>query len=675
MTIKLFFRWFGSLHHAIANTMKKSVLFIPKFKQLLIGHPLNPFHPQVLRHASLIAFLAWIGLGADSLSSACYGPEAAYLSLGKSTHLALYIAIATAITVFIISLSYNQVITLFPSGGGGYKVASQLLGRYAGLVSGSALIIDYILTIAVSTASGVDALFSLLPSSILHYKLITEIGFILALLVLNTRGVKESILLLTPVFLGFFITHVFLILYGITAHWSGLPLIIPQVIAETRQDMQTLGWVPVLALILHAYSLGSGTYTGLEAVSNNINRLREPRVATGKWTMLYIAISLSLTATGIILLYLLWNPVYTPGQTLNATVFSAILGHSILGHTIFTLTMLLEAGLLFVAANTGFLAGPSVLANMAIDHWMPKCFRQLSSRLVIQNGLILFGISALMILMWCRGKVALLVILYSINVFLTFSLSLLGLCRHWLNQRQIAQPWLWRFIFSLFACLITSGILCITLTTKFESGGWLTVSITLFVIGICVLINKHYQRIQKKLIQLDQLLTPPVTPTHRHHQLKVHYTEPTAAILVGEHQGIAMHALLKIQRIFPSHFKNFVFMRAGIVDVESFTGQAALQQMRATVSEHLSYLVRYCHQYIQVAAASYATYGTDTIDELTRLAEKVNKQYSNCVFFATKLTFTKENWATRLLHNETALTLQSHLHLTGKELVILPMKI
>src|SRR5476651_2538069 len=132
-----------------------------RVKRVLIGDPLNPFNPAILRHVSLVAFLAWIGLGADGLSSSCYGPEETFIALGSHPHLALYIAIATAITVFVISLGYNQVIELFPSGGGGYKVATQLLGPYVGLVSGAALIIDYVLTIAVSTASGMDAMFSM----------------------------------------------------------------------------------------------------------------------------------------------------------------------------------------------------------------------------------------------------------------------------------------------------------------------------------------------------------------------------------------------------------------------------------------------------------------------------------------------------------------------------------
>src|SRR6476619_5868676 len=185
-----------------------------RLRESLLGKPLDPFSADTRKHVALVAFLAWIGLGADGLSSACYGPEEAFLALGAHTPLSLYLAGMTAITVFVIALAYNQVIELFPTGGGGYRVATSLIGPRAGLVSGAALIVDYVLTIAISVASGVDALFSLLPAAIGHFKLATELLLVAVLLVLNMRGMKESIRLLLPIFVGFCITHLLLIVYG-----------------------------------------------------------------------------------------------------------------------------------------------------------------------------------------------------------------------------------------------------------------------------------------------------------------------------------------------------------------------------------------------------------------------------------------------------------------------------
>lgn len=227
-----------------------------KIYQLIIGKPHNPFDQQTRKKIALSAFLAWIGLGADGLSSACYGPEQAFLSLGSHTNLAVYLAIAIAASVFIISFAYNQVVELFPSGGGGYKVATQLLGKYPGLVAGSALIVDYILTIVISVASGVDAAFSLLPLHAQSHKLLVDAGLIILLIILNLRGMKESITILMPIFIGFIVTHLALISFGVWQHGVLLPDLLQKTGWETHQLVKESGLFFVLALFIRAYSLG-----------------------------------------------------------------------------------------------------------------------------------------------------------------------------------------------------------------------------------------------------------------------------------------------------------------------------------------------------------------------------------------------------------------------------------
>lgn len=648
--------------------------WLTTIRNLLIGAPRNPLSPDTQRHIALIAFLAWVGLGADGLSSSCYGPEEAFLALGTHTHMALYIALAMAITVFVISLAYNQVIELFPSGGGGYKVATQLLGSYAGLVSGAALIVDYVLTISLSVASGVDALFSLLPLSVLKFKVLTESGVLLLLLILNLRGMKESIKVLMPIFVGFVVVHIALIIVGIVSHKSDLPTVFNDTVYKTNNLAHDMGWIFVISLLLRSYSLGGGTYTGLEAVSNNVNRLAEPRVRTGKWTMFYMAISLSFTASGILLLYLLWSAHPVAGQTLNAVVFHAILGDSAAGHLTLVITLALEAGLLLVGANTGFLAGPSVLANMAIDGWMPNRFRHLSSRLVTQNGIILFGLAALVILWWSGGSVAWLVVLYSINVFLTFSLSILGLCVYWWRQKQKASPhWIGRLVFSLFALCVTGGILLVTLSLKFTSGGWVTVVVTGAVILVCLLIRRHYKTVAVKLKSLDTLLQAPQGHVKTPPPV-LNPTQPTAVFFIGKSYGVGMHTLLWVMRMFPEHFKNYIFLSSGTVDVESFSGKEAVKEMQQEVDQNLNYFVNYCHAH-GLAAKAFSSFGIEPVEQLTELVDQITKQFSNCIFFSTKLIFENDNFLTRFLHNETAITLQRRLHTRGLQLVILPIRI
>src|SRR3954463_1306894 len=167
-------------------------------KQLVLGKPRDIRDPDVFHKISLAAFLAWVGLGADGLSSSAYGPDEAYRALGVHTHLSILLVAMTAITIIVISIAYSNLIEHFPGGGGGYLVASKLLGPKAGVVSGCALVVDYVLTISVSVASGCDALWSFLPAALLPYKLTAEFTVLILLMILNLRGVKESVTFLAP---------------------------------------------------------------------------------------------------------------------------------------------------------------------------------------------------------------------------------------------------------------------------------------------------------------------------------------------------------------------------------------------------------------------------------------------------------------------------------------------
>lgn len=644
---------------------------IPTLKRILLGAPLDPMSENTRHRLTLVALLAWIGLGADALSSSCYGPEEAYLALGANNHLAIFISLLTVITVFIISLGYNQVIELFPGGGGGYKVATRLLHPYVGLVAGAALIVDYILTIAISIASGSDAIFSFLPLWMSVYKLPVELGFVIALMWLNLRGMKEAIIVLLPIFMGFLLTHIFIIIYGIAAHAEGLLLIIPDAMHTTKDLAATIGIIPVIGLVLHSYSLGSGTYTGIEAISNNVQHFAHPKVQTAKRSMFYMALSLSFVAGGFILLYLLWHAQPVPGKTLNAVVFSNILGDSWSGQSMMVLLLQLEAGLLFVAANAGFAAGPSVLANMAADNWLPKRFRFLSNRLVVQNGIFLFGAIACIVLAWTKGAVSLLVVLYSINVFITFTLSLMGVSLFWIRHRRSPSS-ISKLMISGSACLLTGAMLCTTIFYKFTAGGWATLLLTTFIILVCFFVNRHYRYVESKLNALDNLLCEPL-PEEKGIPQALNPLAPTAVIFVNT-LSVGMHTLLSVRRLFSGKFENFVFVSVGEVDVESYRGEYELEQMEKSVNQMLDYFVKYCGQY-QIPAEAYSSYGTDAVRELENLTNTVGERYPNAIYFTSRLIFSKENSIKWYLHNQTPLLLQEYMHLHGKELMILPMKL
>lgn len=655
--------------------------WLQKIGRTVIGPARDPMAPGMKQHLVLAAFLAWVGVGADGLSSANYGPQEAYIALAGHNFLAIYLAIATALTVFVISLAYNQVIELFPSGGGGYKVASQLLGPYAGLVSGAALVVDYVLTIAISISSGVDALLSLAPAWLHNWKLGIAVALTIGLLVINLRGVKESIKILLPVFLGFLVTHVLFILFGIFLHREGIMHIWENTQSETMTAVDTLGPIGVIALLLRAFALGGGTYTGIEAVSNNVHILKEPRIKTAKVTMLYMAVSLAFMAGGLIVLYLLWNVQPVDGKTLNAIAFENILTQllgsgNMLIMPILTITLFFAAAILFVGANTGYLAGPAVLANMARNDWMPHQFSALSSRLVTHYGMILMAVAAIIILAITHADVGMLVVLYSINVFLTFTLSLLGLCRYWLQVWKPESRWivLPRLMLALIGVTVTCGILVVTTIEKFTEGGWLTLVITGALIGLCALTRRHYQRVAKRLENTNHQLLCMEDNVCLSEVPVAQPDAPTAVFFVSANIGMGMQMVHQALKLFPNRFKNLVFLRVGEVDAESYEGDSKLRTLKTDVEGDLKIYCNHAHR-LGFAANAYHSYGQDKIAEMMKLYDEVRKHYSDCVYFAVKLVFEDEGPFTRLLHNNIAYLLQRRLHLHGDTTVLLPVKV
>ena len=648
------------------------------FRRVLLGKPKDPLDPRVFHQVSLIAFLAWVGLGADGLSSSAYGPEEAYLALGQHVLLALALAILMALTVFIISASYSQIIELFPTGGGGYLVATKLLGPKVGLTSGCALIVDYMLTITISVASAGDQIFSFLPPPLHPFKLGVEFLLILFLIYLNLRGTKESVLFLLPIFLTFVALHVVAISLGVFPNAQAVPDLASRTYVETVGDIRGIGLWTTIFIILHAYSLGGGTYTGIEAVSNGLQVLRDPRVQTGKRTMRYMAVSLAFTASGLLLCYLLNQVGHEPGKTLNATLLEKIYGNYLSGGPAVAMmvivTLVSEAALLLVAAQTGFIDGPRVLSNMAIDSWVPHRFSYLSDHLVTRYGIWFMGVAALTFLLYTGGDVRLLVVMYSINVFLTFTLSQLGMCRHWWEVRKHQRRWGSKLLLNGVGLALTAIILVVTLVFKFAEGGWVTAAVTSAFILLCYVVRTHYENVQTALKKLDEtLINIPFRPDLNPVPAK-DPKAPTAVVIVRAFDGIGIHTLLNIQRLFPNHFKNVVFISVGVIDSSQFKGSAEIHNLRQRTEENLNSYVEFANCLGWYAEYRY-TLGTDLMAELEKLCKQTAKDFPRAVFFAGKLIFERETFFTSVLHNQTPYTLQRNLQFEGLQTFILPIRV
>ncbi len=639
----------------------------------VFGAPRDLGDKRLFHRLALIPFLAWVGLGADGLSSSSYGPEAAFTALGQHTFLALGLVALMATTVLIISLAYSRLIEEFPSGGGGYVVATKLLGARAGVTSGSALLVDYVLTITTSLAAAGDAIFSFMPAPYAAVKLPVEIGFLLFLTILNIRGVRESVLALTPIFLVFLVTHAVLIGGGIIGHSGDTGAVVTEVQHGYQQGVSLLGVGGLLLLFVRAFSLGGGTYTGIEAVSNGLPIMREPRVRTAKRTMLYMAVSLAVTASGLLLCYLLWHIVPQAGKTMN-DLLAERMTRGIPGGRVFTVvTMISEGALLVVAAQAGFLDGPRVLANMAVDSWVPHRFSALSERLTTRNGIVWMGVASLVALLYTGGHVDQLIVMYSINVFLTFSLSMFAMLRFWWGQRARPQrPW--RIVLFASGLVLCATVLVITVFEKFTQGGWVTVAVTAVVIAACFGIRRHYADAQAKMQQLfDELGELPSSATHVA-PLAIDATKPVAAILVGSYGGVGIHTMLNVWRAFPNHYRGIVFIGVGVVDSGEFKGEHAVDQLRERTEAMLGEYVALAGR-LGIAATSRVAIGTEVVEEATDLCLNVSAEFPKATFFAGKLIFRRDTWWLRLLHNETPLAIQKRLQWAGKMMVTLPVRV
>jgi len=657
---------------------------IQRIKSIIIGGARSPFDPRVFHRLSLIAFLAWVGLGADGISSSCYGPEEAFLALKGHTYLGIFVALASALTVFVISASYSQIIELFPTGGGGYLVASKLLSPTVGMIAGCALLIDYVLTITISIASGADALFSFLPIEWHSYKLWVAIFGVVWLTMLNLRGVKESVVPLVPIFLTFILTHAFAILYATITHLMNFPEVVERTVVDVSAVSSELGFLGMIFLILRAYSMGAGTFTGIEAVSNALPILREPRVETGKHTMRYMAISLAFMVVGLIFAYLLYEIGPQPGKTLNAILFEHITKDwgGNLGHIFVFITLLSETALLFAAAQAGFLGGPQAMANMALDRWMPNRFSVLSDRLVTQNGILVMGVGALATMLLTRGSVRLLVVLYSINVFITFVLSQLGMVRHWWTSRSRIANWQKKLVINGVGLLLCTFILISVVVLKFHEGGWITLLVTCAVIGLAIAVKRHYLRIARLLRSLDELVvaaglsTSDSIPKSQNSQIPLR-PDPkgkTAAVLVNGFNGLGLHTLFTILRTFGEPFKNFAFVQIGVLDAGNFKGLDEIQRLQDHVKSELNRYISFM-QKKGYYAEGFFSLGVDLVDEIDQLAPKILERFPNVVFFAGQLVFPEDSFFSRWLHNYTAFAAQRRLYHKGIPVVILPIRV
>lgn len=456
-------------------------------KRLLIGRPMktNELGEEKLSKVKALAVLS-----SDALSSVAYGTEQILLVLVTLGTAALWyslpISVAVVCLLTILVLSYRQTIFAYPTGGGAYMVAKDNFGTSTGLVAGGSLLVDYILTVAVSTSASTDAITSAFP--VLHeHRVLIALVMILLVTILNLRGITESAtILMYPVYL--FVAAIFLLILG-----GGYQWLTGNLHAQTHAPAYGAA-VPgiTLFLLLRAFSSGCSALTGVEAVSNAIPNFRDPAPKNAALTLAMMGLILGVMFMGISLLAYAYGIAPAVKETVVSQIASAVFGRGIIYYLIQAITALI----LFLAANTAFAAFPLLAFMLAKDRFMPNMFMVRGDRLGFSNGIIFLGILSAILIISFGGETENLIPLYALGVFIPFTLSQAGMMKRWLTKKP--SGWLVPFLINTVGMLTTLTICLIFLITKFTQV-WTIFVFLPIVIFIFRKINGHYRDLADEL--------------------------------------------------------------------------------------------------------------------------------------------------------------------------------
>jgi amino acid transporter len=463
-----------------------------RIRAITIGRPLaseEEIGERLSKKKALAIF------SSDAISSSAYATEEILRVLvlagsGIALVFSLRVAIAISILLAVVALSYRQVCRAYPSGGGAYSVSKENLGAIASLVAASALLIDYVMTVAVSTASAVAQAYSVVPSL---YNVRIEIAVVAIALITtaNLRGLRESgniFAIPTYLFLGLALTMVGL---GVLRVITGQAVDIQQADA-VHAGSEGLG----VFLLLKAFASGSVALTGTEAIANGVPAFKPPESKNAGDTMVAMAVLLAVLFIGITFVSDAYGiqPTLQGGETVVALVAGTVFGHN---SPLFYLFQAATALILFLAANTSFNAAPRLAALLAIDGYMPRQFAFRGDRLAYSYGIILLAAVAAGLLILFGGDTHALIPLYSVGVFVCFTLSQIGMVRHWHRHRE--PGWWYRAAINGFGAVLTALVLVIVTSVKFVDGAYLVVILIPLLVGMMVFIHRQYTSSRREL--------------------------------------------------------------------------------------------------------------------------------------------------------------------------------
>ena len=610
------------------------------FKRLLIGKPIATEHQQ---HERLNKLTALAVFSSDALSSVAYATEAilAVLILGGTAALGLGLPIAGGIAflLLVVAISYRQTIRAYPNGGGAYIVAHENLGPLPGLVAAAALLIDYVLTVAVSISAGVAAITSLAGNWgapwLAQYAVAIALLCILIVGLANLRGVKESGAVFAVPTYVFIVSILGMVAWGVISVLRGSAVTVVQPLAAEFQAGETLG----LWLVLRAFAAGCTALTGVEAISNGIPAFKQPEAKNAATTLSWMVGILGLMFLGIT--WLADRLQAIPNELTHETVISQ-LARSVFGiGPTYTIIQVATALILVLAANTAYADFPRLASLLAQDRFLPRQFASRGDRLVFSNGILILSLFAAGLVSYFQANEIAMLPLYAIGVFLSFTLSQSGMVLHHLREREAG----WRYGLGIngLGAALTAVVLVVLAVTKFIHGAWVVLVLIPMLVLIFHRIHEHYVRVAEQLSLTAAVMPQPVRRL-------------TVIVLVsGVHKG-TLPALQLARSLAPD---NVTAVTVSLDEKQTEKIQARWREWG-------------CEVPLVVLESPYRS----LITPLLNYIDEVDGRYRDDEVMVILPEFVPAHWWEHVLHNQTGLILRAALTFQkGKTVISVPYKL
>ncbi|MEO6121752.1 MAG: APC family permease [Acidimicrobiales bacterium] len=593
------------------------------FKRVMVGKPLATAEQEHQRIPKSIALAVF---SSDAISSTAYATEeilfvtalgASSLDMGLSVLVPIGLAVAVLLTIVV--TSYRQTIFAYPSGGGSYVVSRENLGEYPSLIAGASLLIDYILTVAVSISAGVAAIISIPAFRDLENRRVA-IGLVLIALitVANLRGVKESGRLFAGPTYVYIVILTLLVGYGLFRSFFGDIGRVP-VDSEPLEGLRQTGGSLSLFLLLKGFSSGAVALTGVEAISNGVPAFRRPESRNAGITLVWMGAILGSLFFGVSVLAHRLHPYPSHDETVFSQLGRTVFGEGLL----YVVLQVATAAILVLAANTAYADFPRLSSIISRDGYLPRQFANRGDRLVFSNGIVFLAVSAGGLLVAFGGLTNALIPLYAVGVFTSFTLSQAGMVRHHLRLREPA--WQRGIAINAVGAVATFFVLLVVAGTKFTSGAWVPIVVVPAIIAVFVAIKRHYDRVSTVLTIAPEDVRPEVF-------------NHTVVVLVGRvHKGV-IKAINYAKSLQPNHLA-VVFVAADDDDRESI--QREWKRFNMNVP-------------LEIVSSPYR----DLVEPVERFLTELDQRWDNDTISVVIPEFVVEHWYQNVLHNQSALALK-----------------